>query len=132
MPSLSERPWKGTCCMRPRFVVILGSLLVSCTGPSLDQSAWQALPAAQRQAAQALYAQRCATCHGLGGQGDGPSARGIDPKDFSSADWPAQLDDQTLHNHIITGTDQGMPRHPDLRDDERMPALLLYLKQFNE
>lgn len=33
-----------------------------------------------------LYAQHCASCHGVGGQGDGPQARGLNPPPIAFAD----------------------------------------------
>ena len=67
-----------------------------------------------------VYAQRCAACHGAGGLGDGPAARGIDPPATSFAD--PRMDLLSLHHLYgtirfgIDGT--AMPAYADDLDEQ--------------
>lgn len=57
---------------------------------------------ADAEAGQAKFKQFCTTCHGDVGKGDGPAARGLNPRprDFSDAEWQASVDDE--HIHVVT------------------------------
>lgn len=76
--------------------------------------------------ALALYAARCATCHGAGGHGDGPVAAGltVKPRRFSDALWQDGVSDEHLQRAILEGgfavkKSSAMPAHPDLKDRAR-------------
>ncbi len=73
---------------------------------------------------KALYAQICATCHGAEGKGDGPAAKGLNPKprNFTEpAGWKngARLEDiyKTLDEGI---KGSAMMAYKDLRRKDRM------------
>jgi mono/diheme cytochrome c family protein len=53
--------------------------------------------AAETRTGAAIYAERCAPCHGDGGAGDGPAAAALEPRprNFREASfWTARTDDQ--------------------------------------
>jgi high-affinity iron transporter len=56
-------------------------------------------------AASALYAARCASCHGADGRGDGPAGQGLDPRpsDFHDAHRMDQRSVHGLYNTISLG-----------------------------
>lgn len=69
-----------------------------------------------------LYRQRCATCHGEGGRGDGPAAAGlmVKPRRFTDAFWQDSESDEHLTRAIVEGgfavrRSSAMPAHPDLK-----------------
>lgn len=77
--------------------------------------------AAAKGAARAIYAQRCVTCHGESGKGDGPGGKALNPKprSFADAAWQAKTSTDHLRKVILKGgTAVGlsalMPPNPDL------------------
>jgi high-affinity iron transporter len=73
-------------------------------------------------AAAALYAARCAACHGASGHGDGPAAKGLEPPptDFHDRDRASKRTVHELYATIrfgLRGT--AMPAFTDLSDDAR-------------
>lgn len=81
-------------------------------------------PAAQAEAAK-IYLQRCQTCHGPGGAGDGPGAADLNPKprNLQDAAWQASVDDAYIEKIIklggaAVGKSAGMPPNPDLATNE--------------
>ncbi|HEY3115185.1 MAG TPA: cytochrome c [Chloroflexota bacterium] len=74
----------------------------------------------------AIYAERCAVCHGESGRGDGPAAPGLNPR---PADLRVHLaaghSDAQLFDWISNGyPDSAMPAfRSDLRDEDRWNVL---------
>src|SRR5438067_4860956 len=71
-----------------------------------------------------MFAQVCATCHGIGGRGDGPAAENLNPKprDYTDAKWQASVSDDDLKKTIVlggqaTGKSAMMPAQSQLKDD---------------
>lgn len=90
-----------------------------------------AVPAAPPEPARAatLYAQQCAVCHGPAGQGDGPTAAGLDPPPiaFTDADRAAQRTPLALYEVISQGVPgTGMASFAGLPDADRW-ALAFYV-----
>lgn len=65
----------------------------------------QEIPAAAQAEADTVWQQRCSTCHGPGGKGDGPAAAALTPKprDFTSADWQKSVTDEHIEKVIVEG-----------------------------
>jgi high-affinity iron transporter len=74
-------------------VLALTSALSRQSGVTLDE-----LPAQTPSLARGaqVYQGNCAGCHGTLGRGDGPQARGLDPKPANLADWVALRDQSPL------------------------------------
>ena len=74
-------------------VQALTSALSRQSGVTLDE-----LPAQTPSLARGaqIYQANCAGCHGTLGRGDGPQARGLDPKPANLADWVALRDQSPL------------------------------------
>src|SRR5688500_1490010 len=71
-----------------------------------------------------LFRQTCATCHGLEGRGDGPSAATLDPPptDFHDLERAHQRSLYGLYNTITLGVaGTGMASFADLPDEDRWP-----------
>ena len=70
----------------------------------------------------ALYATRCASCHGVNGDGKGPAAAGLDPPPiaFTDAERARQRSLFALQQVIEQGIDgTAMPSSPDLSSADR-------------
>lgn len=68
-----------------------------------------------------LLSDRCATCHGETGKGDGPGAANLSPKpkNFHDRKWQKSVSDETLAKAIVQGglaigLSKSMPDNPDL------------------
>jgi len=82
-----------------------------------------------------LYAQRCATCHGDKGAGDGPIAASLPaeqkPRNFQEAKYKYATDDDKFKELIkkggaAVGLSMLMPGQADLSDDD-IESLLLFV-----
>ena len=77
-----------------------------------------------------LYAEHCASCHGVDGRGDGPQARNLDPAPFDFHD-PARQNQRSVHalyNVVTLGLDgTAMPAFAATLDDDQRWALALHV-----
>lgn len=82
-----------------------------------------------------LYSQRCATCHGDTGAGDGPIAASLPPeqkpRNFQEAKYKYATDDDKFKELIkkggaAVGLSMLMPGQADLSDDD-IESLLVYV-----
>jgi mono/diheme cytochrome c family protein len=71
--------------------------------------------------AREIFQQRCVTCHGETGAGNGPASSGLDPqpRNFTSAEWQAEVTDEHIERIIVSGgaavgRSPAMPNNPDL------------------
>jgi len=74
------------------------------------------------RAAAALFAGRCAVCHGAEGRGDGPAARGLEPRptDFHDVQRLGRRSAYTLYSTITLGVaGTPMAAFADLTDEQR-------------
>jgi hypothetical protein len=55
--------------------------------------------------ARVIWAQQCASCHGLTGRGDGVAAPQLrfPPPDFGDPEWQASVDDRFIAHVIVEG-----------------------------
>lgn len=81
--------------------------------------------------AKEIFTQRCVSCHGEKGAGDGPASAGLDPKprNFTDPEWQKSVDDAYLEKIIkmggtAVGKSAAMPPNPDITD----PAVITALK----
>jgi mono/diheme cytochrome c family protein len=87
-----------------------------------------------RKEAAAIFASRCLTCHGPGGQGDGPSAPGLRPrpKDLTDKMWQSNVTDRHIERVIqyggaAVGKSPVMPPNPDLA---KRPVIVAALRAY--
>jgi mono/diheme cytochrome c family protein len=104
--------------------------LLGCAG---EQAAGDAISAQAKAEAAALYGERCASCHGVAGKGDGPEAAKLKqrPRNFSDPTWQLAVPDHHLQKVIVqggpaVGKSPEMPAHPDLGT---RPQVLAALRQ---
>ena len=98
---------------------------------SLSVSSW--LLAAEKTTV--LFQELCSVCHGVGGKGDGPSARGFEPKpaDFTNCKVMAKDSDEVLLK-IIKGGGQSvgrstvMPAWGDSLSEQQIGELVKFIR----
>ena len=102
---------------------------VASAAPGADEPAID--PAVMKKA-QKLYAERCASCHGDKGNGDGPGAFAIKPKprDYTDPEWQKTVTDEELAKAIVkggaaVGKSYMMPANYDLRSKPEVTAALV-------
>lgn len=96
--------------------------------------------AADRAAGAALYAERCARCHGEHGNGDGPQAAATHPRPQRLSDllWQANASNSRLRRVLVQGggavnKSPLMPANPDLAQKPAMvDALIAVIRAFAE
>ena len=89
-----------------RFLPLPGILciLAACAGGTQAPSAGDVSPQ-DRALAQERFENRCSTCHGREGRGDGPMAGSLDPRprDWTDRAWQDSVDDAWLEDVIAHG-----------------------------
>lgn len=78
--------------------------LAACKHEQAPTGTPRAAPSAE-QRAQELYTNRCATCHGPQGAGDGPASAALNPRprNFRDPSWHARATDEHLRKVIVEG-----------------------------
>ncbi len=128
---------------RAVFIVIAGLWLAAGCSESGQQAepapivpapapAAPAVGAATAQAeAEKIFSERCVTCHGANGAGDGPASAGLAPKprNFQDPAWQASVSDQHIEQIVqyggaAVGKSPTMPANPDLMSKPEVVAAL--------
>ncbi|HKV53416.1 MAG TPA: c-type cytochrome [Candidatus Binataceae bacterium] len=85
-----------------------------------------------RSQADDIFKQRCATCHGDQGHGDGPASSNLMPRpvDFHSRTWQKSVSDDSLAKAIVygglaVGISGQMAANPDLEGQPAVVAALV-------
>ncbi|MFZ5450349.1 MAG: c-type cytochrome [Thermodesulfobacteriota bacterium] len=106
--------------VRTAAMVLLSTPLLWSLG---GQSAWAD--------GASIYQDKCALCHGAGGDGKGPGGAALNPKptDFTDPKYWQTASDQKIKNDTLNGV--GVMPASDLNTQD-MQALLDYLKTFKK
>jgi len=87
--------------------------------------------AAARAEAGKIFNERCVTCHGANGAGDGPASAGLvpTPRNFQDAAWQQATADDYIEQIIqyggaAVGRSPAMPANPDLMSRPAVVAAL--------
>lgn len=90
---------------------------------------------ATKAKAQAIFTARCALCHGVDGNGDGPSSASLNPRPrrFSDALWQASVTDEQIKQVILMGGGARklstlMLPSPDLKGKPELDALVAFIR----
>ena len=85
-----------------------------------------------------VYAERCRSCHGDAGRGDGPAGRSLEPlpRNFPDRTWQATTSDERIRLVIqsgghAAGLSTSMAPHLD-RSKEQLDALVVYIRAVGE
>lgn len=90
--------------------------------------------------ARKVYAERCSSCHGPSGNGDGPASAALTPKpqNYHDAEWQKNTSDDTIKEVIVkggagVGKSPLMPPHPDLADKpDVLNGLVALIRSFGK
>jgi cytochrome c len=79
-----------------------------------------------------IFSERCATCHGADGHGNGPASANLKPRpiDFHNRSWQKSVTDETMTKAIIfgghaVGVSGQMAANPDLENEPAIVAALV-------
>lgn len=119
---------RSTSATRPVCLTLL-ALATTLTLPACA-------PSPADQSGAALFAARCASCHGPAGDGDGPAAQGLNPRPRKLRDtaWLAGVSDEQLRRTITgggaaVGKSALMPPQPDLLEHPKaLSGLVDYVR----
>jgi mono/diheme cytochrome c family protein len=107
------------------FLAAVSALLAACGGDGA------ANPAAVAEAKK-LWTEKCVTCHGDRGMGDGPDGALLDPKPrvFKDPKWQMQTKDERIAKVIVeggasVGLSANMTPNPELADKPEVVAELV-------
>jgi mono/diheme cytochrome c family protein len=110
------------------FLSTLTALLAACGG---DDGKSKADPAVVAEAQQ-VWKDKCVTCHGDRGMGDGPGAAVLNPKPrtFKDPKWQMQTKDERIAKVIVeggaaAGLSENMAPNPELKDKPEVVAELV-------
>ncbi len=112
-------------------------VLAACSKSEAHQSANLAnVPQESRD----IFAQRCSTCHGQQGLGNGPAAAALTPKprNYTDKSWQASITDEQLKQTIVgggaaVGKSPLMPPNPDLASKPDVVAgLVVIVRSFGQ
>lgn len=118
--------WKrtiGAACLGLAGVVCLGGC-PSARSPAISPEA--------RARAESVWRERCISCHGAFGRGDGLGSRflGVAPRDFGHPGWQATVTDDRIARAIVdggavVGLSPLMPGNADLQSEPEVVAALV-------
>jgi mono/diheme cytochrome c family protein len=78
---------------------------------------------------KALYRRHCASCHGVGGKGDGGQAlSGGEPSDLTDDKWDTGSTDGEIFVAIRDGLSADMLAYKDRLKDNQLWTLVVYLR----
>lgn len=127
-------------------IAVLGAVLLAACGGGAPASTLPDVPAEYAgttnpfgtqadavAAGEALYAERCASCHGPEGAGDGPAAGGLDPKPANLQTELADLPDDYVFWRIMDGGamapfNSSMPAQKGILTDDQVWQIVSYLR----
>ncbi|MCA9652114.1 MAG: c-type cytochrome [Myxococcales bacterium] len=109
----------------------LSFLAAACGGDGGDEGKSKADPAVVAEA-QKVWKDKCVTCHGNTGHGDGPGAAALNPKPrtFKDPKWQTYTKDDRIAKVIVeggvsVGLSEGMAPNPELKDKPEVVAELV-------
>lgn len=101
------------------FSLLVVGLLTACGGGGGGSDA----DAAAVAEANKVWQERCVTCHGNDGSGNGPGAAALEvkPRSFKDPAWQASVDNDRIKKVMVeggaaVGLNAAMAPNPDLKD----------------
>jgi mono/diheme cytochrome c family protein len=105
-----------------------------------DSSKPNSIAPQAREEAESIFAERCAVCHGVEGDGTGPGATNLKPKpaNFRSRKWQRSISDERIAMIIVNGGSSvglsaAMASNPDLEGQpDVVAALVEHIRKFGK
>ncbi len=121
---------------RPIRMTVAALAILAAACERKEEPAGPAVSPEARAEAQTIFTQRCTTCHGPNGAGDGPASAGLSPppRNFQEPSWQSSVTDEHIFRIIkyggaAVGKSPGMPANPDLEaKDEVVNALVAHVR----
>lgn len=125
----SLMPWNLPLCS----IGLGAAALIWCPGLAQGQNATSPQPGLASEG-QKIFLTRCFVCHGVNGNGKGPSAAGLgaDPRNFTDPNWQRSVTDRQIETVIkyggqAIGESSAMPANSDL-SDAQVASLLQFIR----
>ena len=113
-------------------LLVVTSLMSCFSGCNNNSDGGEMSNATVQAEAMKIFIERCATCHGPNGAGDGPAGVNLNPKprNLQDATWQSSVDDAYVEKIIKlgglgVGKSAAMPPNPDIADNERVVKALV-------
>jgi mono/diheme cytochrome c family protein len=83
---------------------------------------------------KAIYEKKCVTCHGVGGKGDGPAGKMMNPKptNFTSPESKKKPDAELIKTIESGRTGTPMPAWKGTLSPEQIQDVLAYVRSFGK
>lgn len=115
------------------ITLTLASAVIAMPGCTQSNAAFKA-----EVEAVGIFNNKCATCHGLAGEGNGPGAANCNPKprNYTDKAWQQTVSDEMIEKAIVyggaaVGKSAVMPSNPDLAEKpEVVQALRKKVRSF--
>ena len=122
--------------LSPVRSVVLVTLAAFALDACKQEQAPTPVPPSPTVRAQRLFSERCATCHGPQGRGDGPAGAALNPRprNFADPSWHARATDEHLKKVIVeggasVGLSPLMTANPDIGQDAPLrDAMVAYVR----
>jgi cbb3-type cytochrome c oxidase subunit III len=111
--------------------IILAALIVSSYAVSIDGSPNRASSAPLVADGNAVYAAKCATCHGKDGKGT-PAWRKKGQPDFTDKAWQKAHTDAQITDATKNGKGKLMPAFKSKMSDEEIAAVVARVRAFGK
>jgi mono/diheme cytochrome c family protein len=120
-----------TASLKHAVVIVAFLSLLALAACGSKGSSAPAISAQDRAEAEALFAKKCASCHGANGDGTGPAAAGLNPKprNYHDRAWQAATSDEEIEKAIVyggsaIGKSPNMAANPELQSKPGVVAAL--------
>jgi cbb3-type cytochrome c oxidase subunit III len=111
--------------------IILAAIIVSSYAVSINGSPNPPLSASLVADGNALYAAKCATCHGKDGRGT-PNWRSKGQPDFTDKNWQKAHTDAQITDATKNGKGKFMPAFKSKMSDEEIAAVVARIRAFGK
>jgi mono/diheme cytochrome c family protein len=129
--------WNIPLCSIELSAAALAWTLVWAPGLAYGQDATSTQPGIPSDGRK-IFLTRCFVCHGVNGNGKGPSAAGLgaDPRNFTDPDWQKSVTDSRIETVIkyggqAIGESSAMPANSDL-SDAQVASLLQFIRNLSK
>jgi cytochrome c6 len=116
--------------IRVKGFILLAAIIVSSYALAAGESANHAAAVAVADG-NALYASKCATCHGKDGRGI-PNWRSKGQPDFTDAKWQKAKTDAQISDATKNGKGKYMPAFKAKMSDEEIAAVVARVRSFGK